>query len=133
MKTPILLGICSVILLGASETRAKDAVRRDQSPSVSAANNKPGKIACAQESGESLGHCTYRVKRDKNGKITVTVGFANGFKRKLFFKDGRFTKASTTMSGTGTDTDWNLTDGVHKIRVDDQRFEVPDALIESHQ
>ena len=43
--------------------------------------------------------------------------------------DGRFLKASVTMSGVGTDTDWSLKDGTHIIRVDGQRYEVPDILI----
>jgi len=79
-----------------------------------------------------LGQCTYRIERDEKGKTTITVAFANGFKRRLFFKDGTFLKANTTMSGTGTDTDWNLKDGTHEIRVDDQRYEVPDILIEEN-
>ena len=59
----------------------------------------------------------------------MTVVFANGFKRGLFFVDGKFWKASVTMSGVGTDTDWSLKDGMHIIRVDGQRYEVPDTLI----
>ena len=92
-------------------------------------DNAPESIACAQESGEPLGQCTYSIKRDEEGKTTLTAAFTNGFKRKLYFKDGKFLKASTTMSGTGTDTDWSLKDGIHSIRVDDQRFEVPDTLL----
>ncbi len=124
MKTPILVGICAATLLGTAETKATEI--------ASASNNKPKSIACAQERGEPLGQCTYRIKRDKKGKTTVTVAFANGFKRGLFFKDGKFLKASVTMSGVGTDTDWSLKDGTHMIRVDGQRYEVPDTLITSN-
>lgn len=156
MKTPILVGICAAILLGAAETRAADVTtsfgrlkdntskiaqepekeepevsteQQEKSPGPSADNNTPKSIACAQERGEPLGQCTYRIKRDEKGKITMTVAFANGFKRGLFFKDGKFLKASVTMSGVGTDTDWSLKDGTHMIRVDGQRYEVPDTLI----
>jgi len=92
-------------------------------------SEKPDAIACSQEVGEALGECSYQVKRDKRGKITVTAAFSNGFKRKLFFKDGKFLKANMTMSGVGVDTDWSLEDGTHMIRVEGQRYEVPDILI----
>ncbi|UWR27828.1 hypothetical protein K3757_07805 [Sulfitobacter sp. S223] len=126
MNTPILVGICAALSLGAAEASADQQVI---SPSSSVDNNTPTSISCAQERGAPLGKCSYRIKRDENGQTTVTVVFANGFKRGLFFMDGRFLKASVTMSGVGTDTDWSLKDGTHIIRVDGQRYEVPDILI----
>jgi len=33
------------------------------------------------------------------------------------------------MSGVGTDTEWSVSDEMYRIRVDDQRFEVPEALV----
>jgi len=121
MKTPLMAGICAVTLLGAAGVFAGD-------PEPSS-DILPESIACAQERGDALGQCTYRIKRDADGKTTVTAIFANGFKRGLFFRDGKFLKGSVTMSGVGTDTDWTLKEGVHLIRVDGQRYEVPDALI----
>lgn len=126
MKTPILVGISAVLLLGAVEAHAE---KQDKSLASPAANNTPKLIACAQERGQSLDQCSYLIKRDERGKTTVTVVFANGFKRGLFFEDGKFLKASVTMSGVGTDSDWSLKEGMHIIRVDDQRYEVPDTLI----
>jgi len=126
MKTPILLGTCAALLLGAAATTAE---QQENPPASSAETAMPKFIACAQETGEPFGQCTYSIKRGETAKITVTVAFENGFKRRLFFKDGVFVKASTTMSGTGKDTDWSLEDGAHMIRVDDQRYRVPDTLI----
>ena len=121
MKAPFLVGICAATWFGAAGAFAGQP---DTSLEAS-----PETIACAQESGEALGQCTYSGKRDAKGKTTVTVAFANGFKRGLFFKDGKFLKGSVTMSGVGTDTDWTLEDGTHIIRVDDQRYDVPDTLV----
>lgn len=126
MKTPILVGICAAILLGAGETAAE---QQGHSPGPSADDNAPKSVACAQERGAPLGQCSYRIKRDETGNTIVTVVFANGFKRGLFFMEGQFLKASVTMSGVGTDTDWSLEDGMHIIRVDGQHYEVPDTLI----
>jgi len=93
------------------------------------ASKKTEVIACAQEKGEALGECSFKVKQGKEGKVTFTAIFSNGFKRKLFFQDSKFLKASMTMSGTGRDTDWKLTGDMHKIRVDDQRYDIPAALV----
>jgi len=90
------------------------------------------RVACAQERGQPLGTCTVRVTRGEAGEISVTVRFANGFSRSLRFVDGAFVRADATMSGSGTDTDWHLDGGVHRIRVDDQRYEVPDELVSGH-
>jgi len=126
MKTPTLLVICAAVLGGADVTVAG---QQDKSPASSDDSGAPKSIACAQERSEPLGQCTYSIKRNDKGKTTLTVAFANGFKRGLFFKDGKFLKASVTMSGVGTDTDWSLKDGTHMIRVEHQRYEVPDTLI----
>ncbi len=45
------------------------------------------------------------------------------------FSDGDFLRGNATMSGVGTDTDWQLSRGLYHVRVDDQRFEIPEALV----
>jgi cytochrome c553 len=117
------------------EPKAQKKAEPKPASSVPTAKDKPEKaasIACAQEKGQVLGKCSYRVTQGKDGKTTVTAEFANGFKRMLYFKDGKFEKASATMSGVGTDTDWRLEEDVHHIRVDDQQYEIPSALLAAH-
>jgi hypothetical protein len=87
-----------------------------------------GEVRCAQEAGQPLASCTAAVARS-DGSAAVVVRFANGFARVLTFSDRRFLRGSATMSGVGTDTDWTLSGGVYAIRVDDQRFELPEALV----
>ncbi|MEO0915724.1 MAG: hypothetical protein AAFY31_01895 [Pseudomonadota bacterium] len=88
-----------------------------------------GEVACAQEVGETLGTCTVQVARDDEAAAAAVVTFPNGFARILTFDAGAFLRGNTTMSGVGTDTDWSLNDGLYRIRVDDQRFEIPETLI----
>lgn len=88
-----------------------------------------GRISCAQEQGQTMGKCRVGIARGVGGDATAMVTFSNGFSRRLTFVHGEFTKANSTMSGSGTDTDWSLTDGLHSIRVDDQRYELPDSLV----
>ena len=87
------------------------------------------RILCAQEVGQALGPCTAAVARGGGGDATVVVTFPNGFARRLNFVHGAFLRADTTMSGVGTDIDWRVEGGLHVIRVDDQRFELPVALV----
>ncbi|MGR3465795.1 hypothetical protein [Limimaricola sp.] len=86
-------------------------------------------IACAQDEGRPMGRCAAGVARGAGGDAVVVATFPNGFRRVLFFENGMFLRGDATMSGVGTDTAWRLEDGMHVIRVDDQRFDVPDALI----
>ena len=86
-------------------------------------------VRCAQEQGQELSICRVGVARSEGGDATVAVTFGNGFTRLLYFMNGAFISASATMSGAGRDTDWLLMDDIHFIRADDQRFEIPDALL----
>ncbi len=87
-----------------------------------------GEVRCAQEVGQSLGPCQATVARD-NGSAAVVVTFENGFSRTLLFGDRVFLRGNATMSGVGTDTQWNLSDGIYSVRVDDQRFALPEVLV----
>ena len=86
-------------------------------------------VPCAQEQGEALNPCTIGIARSGGGDATAAVTFKNGFSRYLFFLHGEFISASATMSGAGRDTDWEVRGGTHYIRADDQRFEIPNALL----
>ena len=85
-------------------------------------------VPCAQERGQALDTCDAAVAR-VDGSAAVVVTFYNGFARTLTFSNGAFLRGNATMSGVGTDTDWQLKDGVYHIRVDDQRFDIPEALV----
>ncbi|MEM9500002.1 MAG: hypothetical protein AAGA28_18945 [Pseudomonadota bacterium] len=104
------------IVTGADDSRAR-ARRRDF--------DATDQIACAQNPGDRLGTCRASVARSGGGDAAVVVTFPNSFARALWFTNGEFMRANTTMSGVGTDTEWTLEQGVFSIRVDDQRFAVP--------
>lgn len=86
-------------------------------------------IRCAQDRGQPMGACAARVARSGGGDATVVAAFPNGFARRLFFTGGRFVRADATMSGSGRDTDWRIEGGLFLIRVDDQRYALPRALV----
>ena len=119
-----LLMVAAAFLPGYLHADTMGATDRAKSGTFDAS----GDVACAQEVGEPMGTCTAEVARDGDA-ATVVVTFQTGFSRMLMFDGGAFLRGNTTMSGTGTDTDWRLVQGVHEIRVDDQRFDIPEALI----
>jgi len=86
-------------------------------------------IPCAQEKGQQPGQCDAAVARGTGGDATLVVTFPNGFARRLFFVHGTFVSASATMSGAGRDIDWQRAEDRHLIRVDDQRYELPDSFV----
>ena len=92
-----------------------------------------GEVRCAQEAGQTLGTCVAKVARSEGSAAAVVVTFPNGFARMLTFEAGAFLRGDATMSGVGTDTDWTLSDGTYRVRVDDQRFELPEALVSGDQ
>lgn len=87
------------------------------------------KMACAQEQGQALGKCSAAISRSDGGDATMVVTFPNGFARQLYFTHGEFMRGSATMSGVGTDIEWALDAGTYTIRVDDQRFEIPESFV----
>lgn len=87
-----------------------------------------GDVRCAQEVGQSLGSCKAAASR-ADGSAAVVVTFANGFSRTLMFTGREFVRGNATMSGVGTDTEWQLLGGIYYVRVDDQRFELPQTLV----
>lgn len=86
-------------------------------------------IPCAQEVGQALGKCEAKVARGTGGDASIAVTFPNGFTRTLYFVHGEFMSASATMSGVGTDNEWALKGNIHVVRVDDQRYELPDQFV----
>lgn len=110
---------------GAIPTGVDDSEKRAMKQDFDA----QGVIQCAQEAGEALGKCTVGIATGDGGDATAIATFSNGFARRLYFRNGEFVSANSTMSGAGRDTDWQLDDGMHKIRVDDQRYNIPDTLV----
>jgi hypothetical protein len=87
-----------------------------------------GEVRCALKVGQVPETCNAAVARAGDAAIVV-VTFPNGFARTLTFSDGKFVRGDATMSGVGTDNDWHRANGTYLVRVDDQRFELPVALV----
>ncbi|WP_299773443.1 hypothetical protein [uncultured Tateyamaria sp.] len=125
MRTaPLILALLIAATPAAAQADIQTATKRAKSGQFDA----QGQVRCAQEVGQALGACDASVART-TGSAAVVVTFPNGFARMLTFSDGAFLRGNATMSGVGTDTDWQLTNGTYHIRVDDQRFDIPETLV----
>lgn len=113
-----------IVMPSAAIAGMAEAIDRAQSGVFAAS----GDVACAQNPFDALGTCSADVARDGDHAV-VAITFPSGFTRMLMFEDGTFLRGNTTMSGVGTDTEWELADGLYRIRVDDQRFEIPETLV----
>lgn len=120
----LLASIATGVSAGVAVADIKSATSRAKAGEFDAV----AEISCAQEVGEALGPCEAAVARD-DASTVVVVTFPNGFARLLMFEGGDFLRGNTTMSGVGTDTDWSLSDGLYRVRVDDQQFELPAIVV----
>lgn len=88
-----------------------------------------GKIPCAQVRGQPMGPCDFGVARAGGGFATVVVTKPDGVKRGLYFANGKFLGADTSEADGYPKTSGRKEADLHFIRVGDERYEVPDAVI----
>ncbi|MXN64097.1 SH3 domain-containing protein [Stappia sp. GBMRC 2046] len=88
-----------------------------------------GKIPCAQFSGQPMGQCDFGVARGAGGSASVVVTRPDGTKRALFFENGRFLSADTSQADGYPETSAAKESDLNMIRVGNERYEVPDAVI----
>ncbi len=87
-------------------------------------------VPCARGGGPLAAVCELGVARGGGGDATVVVAFPDGFRRALFFAHGEFVSADASEAGGGFDTEWSKdAGGTYRIRVDDELYEFPEAVI----
>jgi hypothetical protein len=87
-----------------------------------------GRIPCAQHRGQPMTQCDFGVARAGGGYATVVVTRPDGRTRAIFFRMGKPVGADTSQADWGEfkasrESDLNL------IRVGDERYEIPDAVV----
>jgi hypothetical protein len=76
-----------------------------------------------------MGPCIMGVARDGGGSATIKVTRGDGLQRALFFRDGTFLSIDASQAGGGFDTKATRENGLFRIRIDDERHEIPDAVV----
>lgn len=91
--------------------------------------NATGEVPCARNKGQPMGQCKFGVVREGQGKATVTIFWPDGGSRAIFFDAGK--PASFDQSQADGDVTMKVDQDadLFKISIGDQRFEIPDAVV----
>ena len=88
-----------------------------------------GKLPCAQYRGQPMRGCEYGVARAGGGYATVVVKMTDEAQRALFFRMGTPVGADTSQADGYPEFRSTKENDLHMIRVGDERYEIPDAVI----
>lgn len=88
-----------------------------------------GDIPCSMGEGQPMGQCPFGVKREGNGTGMVTVTKSGGRTRVIFFENGRATGYDMSQADPGEFSAEKQSD-LNIIRIGDERYEIPDAVIQ---
>ncbi len=88
-----------------------------------------GVVPCANGKGAPMAQCAFGVARDGGGNATLAVTRSDGLVRALFFADGELFGADTSEADGGHEFSAAREGDLLMIRVNDERYEIPDAAI----
>jgi hypothetical protein len=88
-----------------------------------------GSLPCSMGGGQPTGSCPFGVTRSGNGSGTVTVTRTDGRSRAIFFEDSRATGCDASQADPGAFSASREGD-LSIIRIGDERYEIPDAVIQ---
>lgn len=88
-----------------------------------------GVVPCAKGAGAAMAQCVMGVARDGGGTATVIVRRRDGLERALFFRDGAFLSTDASQAGGGFDAAATHEEDMFLIRIDDERYEIVDAVV----
>jgi len=88
-----------------------------------------GVVPCSKGVDALMGQCVIGVARDGGGSATVMVRRGDGLERALFFRTGAFVSTDASETAGGFDTSATHEDGLFRIGIDDERYEIPDAVV----
>jgi len=88
-----------------------------------------GKIPCAQSAGQPMTQCDFGVARAGGGYATVVIKRPDGSKRALFFSMGKLVGADTSQADGYPEVQSSKQSDLHQIRIGNERYEIPDAVI----
>jgi hypothetical protein len=88
-----------------------------------------GPLSCAFAAGQAMGECEFGVARAGGGYATVVVKKPDGRTRAIFFRMGRPIGADVSESEGRLDFRATKQGDLHRIRIGNERYEIPDAVI----
>ncbi len=86
-------------------------------------------IPCAEKKGQPMTQCALGVARAGGGYATVVVTLPSGKKRIIFFRMGRAMSADFAEADPWTGFEAKKEADLNLIRVGNERYEIPDAVV----
>jgi hypothetical protein len=88
-----------------------------------------GPLPCARYAGQPMGQCEFGVARAGGGYATVVITHPDGFIRTIYFRMARAIGADTSQADGYPEFSAIRENGMHLIRIGDERYEIVDAVI----
>jgi len=88
-----------------------------------------GRIPCAWSAGQPMTTCAFGVARAGGGYATVVITRSDGVTRAIYFRMGRPVGADTSEADAYPRFGATKESDLHLIRVGDERYEIPDAVV----
>lgn len=88
-----------------------------------------GTIPCARNAGQPMTQCKFGVIRKGNGNGSVTVFWADGGNRVIFFENGTPNRYDQSQADGGAKMTVSKSSDLYTVKIGDQRFEIPDAVM----
>jgi len=88
-----------------------------------------GRIPCAQYPGQPMTECNFGVARAGGGYATVVIKKPDGRSRAIFFRMGKPIGADTSEADGYPEFRATKENDLHIIRIGDERYEIPDAVV----
>jgi hypothetical protein len=88
-----------------------------------------GPIPCAINAGQPMGSCEFGVARSGGGYATLVIKKPDGNSRSIYFRMGKPIGANSTQAEGYAKFQASKKKDLHIIRVGNERYEVPDAVI----
>jgi heat shock protein HslJ len=88
-----------------------------------------GRIPCAQYPGQPVTECKFGVARAGGGYASVVITKPDGRTRAIFFRMGKPIGADTSEADGYPEFRATKKNDLHIIRIGDERYEIPDAVI----
>jgi Bacterial SH3 domain len=88
-----------------------------------------GKLPCAQAAGQPMRECEFGVARAGGGYATIMITRPSGGARAIYFRMGRAVGADHSEADGQRVFRAGKQNDLHVIRIGDERYEIPDAVI----
>lgn len=88
-----------------------------------------GSLPCAFAASQPMGQCEFGVARAGGGYATVVIRKPDGRTRAIYFRMGRPIGADVAESEGRLEFQATKDGDLHRIRVGDERYEMPDAVV----